>query len=155
MKIFQFLSFRRSNTQAQTWETVEPAKAFGSDEMPEASVRSHLVSPVVKGGPKSRLFIMPFGNGFKRGSTYVTDGKAYGVDLLDGMTPEQIEKTIRMVGGEASSADGAAANSKLMVIRTGDDQPDSPVQVEARRRRFAGVFSNIAFIRDALPENSK
>ncbi|NTA19807.1 hypothetical protein [Agrobacterium tumefaciens] len=114
MTIFRFFDFRRSKKHTQTWETVEPAKNFGFNEMPEGSIRSHLVSPIVKGGAKSRLFIQPLNTGFQRGSTYVTDGKAYGVD-----------------------------------------QPDRPVQVEARRRCFAGVFSKIASIRDARSEEGK
>lgn len=155
MNIFRFFEFRRGKKQIQTWEPVEPSPQDDQSVLPHLSVRPHRVIDVVEGRGKSYLFIQPFGNAFKRGSTYVTDGKAYGVDLLDGMTPEQVEQTIRMVGSEPSYADGTIAESKLMVMRSGADQPENPVQVEARRRRFSGVFSKIASIRDARSEEGK
>lgn len=149
MRILRFFDFRRSKKQAQTWEIVEPS------QLPHLSIRPRRVIDVVEGRAKSHLFIQPFGNALKRGSTCVTDGTAYGVDLLDGMTPEQVEEAIRMVGGQPSSADGKATPSKLMVKRTGDDQTDNPVQVEARRRRFADIFSKVASIRDARSEDGR
>lgn len=155
MNIFRFFEFRRGKKQAQTWEPVAPSPQDDQSVLPHLSIRSHRVIDVVEGRGKSRLFIMPFGNGFKRGSTYVSDGKAYGVDLLDGMTPEQVEQTIRMVGSEPSPADSTITESKLMVVRTGDDQPENAVQVEARRRRFAAVFSKIASIGVSRSENGK
>jgi hypothetical protein len=155
MNIFRFFEFRRGQKQIQTLEPFEPSPQDDQSVLPHLSVRPHRVIDVVEGRGKSYLFIQPFGNAFKRGSTYVTDGKAYGDDLLDGMTPEQVEQTIRMVGSELSPADNTNTESNLMVMRTGDDQPDSPFQVEARRRRFASVFSKIVSKRDARSEDGK
>lgn len=155
MNIFKVFNFHRSKKQAQTWGTVERSQQDDQSMLPHPSVRPGRVIDVVEGHAKSCLFIQPFGHGVKRGSTYVTDGKPYGVALLEDMTPEQIEKTMRMVGGEPSFAVGTAANSKLVVMQTGDDQPDTPVQVTARRRRFADIFSKVASIRDARSEDGR